>query len=145
MNRSRPPSRTGRTPAGREGFTLIEVVAATVILSLGVLAVAQTSAGLSTQVDRSGSGSDVARLADQRLDSLQIEEWDSLSTGVTTDTVEVAGVRYELTTEVSDGGRRLRYLEVTGDPLDGPGVSAIFTSYRVEPYRKESGGGWGTW
>jgi len=69
------------------GFTLIEVMAALVISSLGVLMVLNLTGAVSTQMNRAGLWSQVAVTLRNRLDSLQLVPYDSLTTETVSDTL----------------------------------------------------------
>ena len=62
--------RAGRESLERRGFTLIEVVAALVIFSLGVLVLLNLTGVLSLQLNRAGKSTSVAIAVQNRLDSL---------------------------------------------------------------------------
>ena len=53
------------------GFTLIEVIGALVIFSVGVLMVIQVSGALGTQMRYAGARSELSTMAGERLDSLE--------------------------------------------------------------------------
>jgi prepilin-type N-terminal cleavage/methylation domain-containing protein len=67
--------------SARAGFTLIEVIGALVIFSVGVLMVIQVSGALGTQMRYAGIRSELAVHANQRLDSLHAEAFASVATG----------------------------------------------------------------
>ncbi len=78
----------------REGFTLIEVVAALVIFSVGVLMVIRLSTASTTQMRYAGVSSALALRAAERLDSLEAEPFASLTPGTEADTFLVSGLSY---------------------------------------------------
>ena len=78
-----------------DGFTLIEVVGALVIFSVGVLMVMRAGSTLTTQMRYSGARSELVVLANAQLDSIEATPFDSLTSGSATDTLTVQGWTYE--------------------------------------------------
>ncbi len=110
------------------GFTLIEVIGALVIFSVGVLMVLQLSGALGTQMSYAGGTSQLAVLANERLDSLEAEPFASLTPGVETDTVTVDGVSYERVVTIASLTPLLARIDVSLTPIaDGPTYAV--TSY----------------
>lgn len=108
----------GRGRIGRDGFTLIEVVAAFVIFAAGVLAALQLSAALASQVGRATIRSEVVTLAHERMEEVKATDYDDLSTGTEVEDLTVAGVDYVRTTVISSYADRTFALEVTVAPSD---------------------------
>jgi len=113
----------------RQGFTLIEVVGALVIFSVGVIMVMQVSGALTTQMRYSGTRSEIVVLANEQLDSIESAPLDSLTAGTTTDTLTVQGWSYERLVTVTALTPVLSRVEVTITPVDGGGPSYAVTSY----------------
>lgn len=119
----------GRGP-NREGFTLIEVMGALVIFSLGVLMVIQLSGALSRQMEYAAKSSELVARAQERVDSLEAVPFASLAVGTTQQTVTVRGTSYRLTATVSAVTGVLKKIDVTLAPVTaGTGPSQGVTSY----------------
>ena len=111
------------------GFTLIEVIGALVIFSVGVLMVMQVSGALGIQMRYAGARSEIVVLANERLDSLEAAPLASLSTGTTQDTLTVQGLPYERTITITSITAVLAKIEVSLVSIDGDGPSHSVTSY----------------
>jgi prepilin-type N-terminal cleavage/methylation domain-containing protein len=122
-------TRSWRPPAAARGFTLIEVVAALVIFSVGVLMVIRLSSALGTQMTNAGARSMLVVLANEGLDSLQATPFDSLDAGTTLDTVLVQGRTYARLLTVTAVTPMLSRIDVALTPLDGAGPTHSMTSY----------------
>lgn len=123
---------SGSRSAG--GFTLIEVIGALVIFSVGVLMVIQVSGALGTQMRYAGVRSELGALAGERLDSLEALPLASLATGTTVDTVSVTGFDYVRTVVVTSMTPVLSRIDVSLVSVDGGGPSHSVTSYATEPW-----------
>lgn len=116
-------------PAPR-GFTLIEVIAALVIFSMGVLMVLDLTGALSTQMRYAAATSELVVRAQERLDSLESLSFDALTIGSSEDELTIQGVGYRRSVTVSAVTGLLRQIDVTLAPVTadaGPSYSA--TSY----------------
>lgn len=111
------------------GFTLIEVIGALVIFSVGVLMVVQVSGALGTQMRYAGARSELSVLAGQTLDSLEATPFASVTPGTTVDTVVVEGITYECTVTIATMTPVLRRIDVSMVAVDGHGPSHSVTSY----------------
>ena len=116
----------------RAGFTLIEVVGALVIFSVGVLMVMQVSGALGTQMRYAGARSQIAVLANESLDSLEATPLDSIVAGTTNDTIAVQGMTYLRTITVTSLTPVLSRIDVALSPVAGFGPSHDVTSYTSE-------------
>jgi len=117
------------------GFTLIEVIGALVIFSVGVLMVIQLSGALSEQMTRAAISSEIVALAHERLDSLEALDFDSLTVGTVADTVVVQGRSYSRSVSVTKMTGLLIEIDVTlapADSLSGPDYTA--TSYAASTW-----------
>ena len=83
------------------GFTLIEVIAALVIFSVGVLMVLQLTTALSRQMEYAATASELVVRSEERLDSLEALPFTSLVPGTTVDTITIHGVPYLRTAAVT--------------------------------------------
>jgi prepilin-type N-terminal cleavage/methylation domain-containing protein len=116
----------------RGGFTLIEVIGALVIFSLGVIMVLQLSTALSTRMEYASRSGEIVTRAQERLDSLETLPFDSLTPGSDVDTLTVQGIGYLLTASVTAVTGVLYQIDVTMAPsVSGAGPSFTATSYAV--------------
>jgi Tfp pilus assembly protein PilV len=120
-------------PPGRTlGFTLIEVIGALVIFSLGVLMVIQLTSALGRQMQYSAKASELVVRTEERLDSLESLDFDSISSGTTVDTLTVDGTAYGRTVAISLVTGILYQIDVSLAPLrSGAGPSYSATTYRA--------------
>jgi Tfp pilus assembly protein PilV len=88
-------------PSG--GFTLIEVVGALLIFTMGVLMVLNLSSALTIQLDYSGTASEIVVVAHEQIDSLAAMPFDSLvaKTEALDFTVGAEEIEYTKTVTVS--------------------------------------------
>ena len=107
----------------REGFTLIEVIGALVIFSMGVLAVVRLAGTLSVQMERASLRSELAFVGQERLDSLELVDYAALTLGTTTSSSSIRGETYDWSVTVSDSTALILHVEVTGIPQSGSGPS----------------------
>jgi Tfp pilus assembly protein PilV len=105
------------------GFTLIEVIGALVVFSMGVLLVLNLSTTLSTQLQQSVLRSSVVVEVQEALDSLGGQSYDSLTVGNQQDTLWIRGILYSRTKSVTQSHPVTREVSVTLEPLDGTGPS----------------------
>jgi len=116
--------------AAPRGFTLIEVIAALVIFSAGVLMVLDLTRSLSREMRYAATTSELVVRAQERLDSLESLSFDSLTVGTTGDTLAIEGVVYQRTVTVSSVTGLLYQFDVTMSPVTtGQGPSYAATSY----------------
>ena len=114
----------------RRGFTLIEVIGALVIFSLGVIMVLQLTGALSRQMEYAAKSSELVARAQERLDSLEALPFDSITVGTHQDTLTVRGVGYRRQATVTSVTGLLRQIDVSVTPLTaGQGPSFSATSY----------------
>lgn len=115
--------------ARTDGFTLIEVVGALVIFSVGVLMVMRVGSSLTTQMRYSGARSELVVLANAQVDSIEATPFDSISGGSTTDTLTVQGWSYERQVTVTLLTPVLGRVEVSYTPVGDLGPTHAVTSY----------------
>ena len=112
------------------GFTLIEVIAALVIFSVGVLMVLDLTRSLSREMRYAATTSELVVRAQERLDSLESLSFESLTVGTAGDTLTIEGVAYQRTVTISSVTGLLYQLDVTVSPVTaGEGPSYAATSY----------------
>lgn len=85
----------------RRGFTLIEVMGALVIFSVGVLMAVGLSDAMGERLSRAAIRSELIARARTRMDSLQVAGFDGLVTGSSEDAITVRGRAYRETIRVS--------------------------------------------
>jgi len=117
----------------REGFTLIEVVGALIIFSVGVLMVIRLTGTLSVQMERAALRSEVSVAGQVKLDSLDVLPFDSLTPGSTADTLAFRGRTYVCTITVQDVTAVLRQVDVALIAADslGPGFAGTVYAARA--------------
>ena len=111
---------------GRRGFTLIEVMGALVVFSLGVLMVMSFTGVLAQQLGTAAARSTLTVTVQNRMDSLQHSPWDSLAPGSSTDVVVIQGRPFLLSETVFQTTALVREVQVSAKPVDGsgPGVTS---------------------
>ena len=106
-----------------DGFTLIEVIGALVIFSMGVLMVIGLGGTLSLQMERAALRSELALVGQERLDSLELVDYTALTVGTTTSSTSIRGETYTWSVTVSDSTAVVRHIAVSGVPSSGSGPS----------------------
>jgi prepilin-type N-terminal cleavage/methylation domain-containing protein len=104
-----------------DGFTLIEVIGALVIFSIGVLAVIGLGGTLTLQMERAALRSELALVGQERLDSLELLDYADLTVGTTTSSTSIRGETYTWSVTVSDSTAILRHVALSGVPSSGSG------------------------
>lgn len=113
----------------RNGFTLIEVLGALVIFSVGILMVMRVGGALTTQMRYAGARSEIVVLANEQLDSIEAMPFDSITPGTALDTVTVQGWSYVRRVVVTSVTPVLARVEVGLSRVDSLGPSHVVTSY----------------
>jgi len=112
------------------GFTLIEVIGALVIFSMGVLMVIQLSGALGVRMRYAGARSELVVFANERLDSLAAEPFTSLTPGTALDTLIAEGTSFLSTVTIATVTPVLKRIDVSLAPMGGAdGPSHTVTSY----------------
>ena len=117
-----------------KGFTLIEVIGALVIFSIGVLAVIGLGGTLTLQMERSALRSELALVGQERLDSLELVDYTNLTVGTTTSSTSIRGETYTWSVTVSDSTALIRHVAVTGIPSSGSGPSFSGSAFVDRPW-----------
>ena len=115
--------RLKRLGLSTDGFTLIEVIGALVIFSMGVLALVLLGGTLSVQMEGAALRSELAVVGQARLDSLELVDYTNLTVGTTASSASIRGETYTWTVTVADSTSLLRHVEVSGVPDSGSGPS----------------------
>ena len=118
----------------RTGFTLIEVMGALVIFSLGVLALLSLTGVLSVQLNQAGKTTQVAAEVQNRLDSLQQMPYDSLIPGTVEDTTEFQGETFLRRFLITQATPLMREVQVVVEPLDGAGPRFTISAFVSRPW-----------
>ncbi len=117
-----------------DGFTLIEVIGALVIFTMGVLAVVLVTDTLSVQMERAALRSELALVGQERLDSLELVDYVDLTVGTTTSSASIRGETYAWKVIVSDSTALIRHVAVTGIPSSGSGPSFSGSAFVDRPW-----------
>jgi len=113
------------------GFTLIEVVGALVIFSMGVLMVVQVSGALGFRMRYAGARSEIVVFANERLDSLAAEAFSALAAGTSLDTLDAEGMTFRSSVTITTVTPVLKRIDIAIDPLNGgEGPSHSVTAYK---------------
>ena len=124
----------GRTRKGKRGFTLIEVIAALVIFSAGVLMVLGLTDVLTKQLTTAGLRSKVSVAVQERLDSLQLVPYDSLTVGTLSDTIMLQGRTFNRTERILQTTPLVREVEVTVGAADGSGPTITSSTFVIRAW-----------
>jgi prepilin-type N-terminal cleavage/methylation domain-containing protein len=106
-------------PAARAGFTLIEVIGAILIFSVGVIMVVQVTGALSRRTEYAAVNSVLNVMGMQRIDSLSVLAYASVPVATTTDTVTVRGIPYRRQLVVTQMSPLVKKLDFTLSPMAG--------------------------
>jgi len=118
----------------RRGFTLIEVVGALVIFSVGVLVLLSLTGVLSLQLNRAGKSTSLAVAVQNRLDSLQQVPYDSLVLGSSADTIDLLGEPFLRRQLIVQAAPLVREIQVTVEPVDGRGPELTASAFVSRPW-----------
>jgi len=117
------------------GFTLIEVIAALVVFSGGVLLALSLSRALTSQMSHATLRSEVTALGRQTLDSMSILPYGAVVPGsAVVDAPTLSGRTFTRTISIGQEGVRTRRVEVTIDPPLAGGPSFTGTGFVVETW-----------
>ncbi len=96
------PKALSRPAAPRGGFTIVELIIALVILSVGILAVAALMANSIWQVRRADDLTNSTLAAQQVLDGIAMLDFDSVAEGSFADTISFGPANYIVQWTVED-------------------------------------------
>jgi prepilin-type N-terminal cleavage/methylation domain-containing protein len=120
--------------AGRDGFTLIEVTAALLVFSAGVLMMLGATRSLGQSLERSAINTLITADGQERMDSLVTASFTGLS-GSYADTLTYRGVQYRLTHAITVYSPLVKRIHVRIEPLSGgPGPSFDAVSYKADTW-----------
>jgi prepilin-type N-terminal cleavage/methylation domain-containing protein len=115
--------------ARQGGFTLIEVLVAMVVLSVGVLSLARMTGGLAVEMRRAGAQTMVIAETQTELELTEVQDFVSVAVGTAVDTVWVQGRAYVRTVTVTAAGARVKRVDVVVAPAGSSGPTHSLTSY----------------
>ena len=104
------------------------------IFALGVLMVIGQTSTLSERMERASLRSELAVVGTERLDSLELVDYASLTVGTTTWSTSIRGQTYTWLVTVSDSTAVLRHVGVSGTPSSGSGPSFSGATFVARPW-----------
>jgi prepilin-type N-terminal cleavage/methylation domain-containing protein len=111
------------------GFTLIEIMGALLILSVGMVSATRLATASMERLQYVDAKADAVRIAGERMDSLQAVDYLSLSPGTWTDTITRGTTRWAMSHAVTQWSFRVRRLEVTSRLVGDTVVSGPLVAY----------------
>jgi prepilin-type N-terminal cleavage/methylation domain-containing protein len=93
-----------RLPLQSDGFTLLEILVAIVILSISLLALAGLMSTTSRNTSLGGHITEAATFAQDRLEQLRVTPWASIATGTDATPPGATGIIYTRTWNVVQNG-----------------------------------------
>jgi prepilin-type N-terminal cleavage/methylation domain-containing protein len=116
--------------SAKGGFTLIEIMGALVIFSVGVLAAMRLSGGLGDRLEYAALRTQVVQAAHERADSLRALGYDGLAPGTTASiTPTLMNRAYRIDLAIDQYSPLVRRVEVTAEPNAGRGPIHRVTHY----------------
>ena len=115
----------------RGGFTLIEVIGALLVFSVGVIMLLGITSSLAARLEWSALDSLVAAEGQERLDSLDAVAYGSLTVGSDVDTLTLRGIAYRRTQTVTQFTALVRRADLVIEPIGGEGPTfeaSVFSS-----------------
>ena len=119
----RPPRRE------RSGFTLIEVMGALVIFTVGVLGALQLSNGLGERLDRAALRTRVVETAHEQIDSLRAIGYATLTAGSSSSTVTLSTRSYRIDRTIAQYSPLVKRIAVAVEPVSGSGPAHSTASF----------------
>lgn len=102
---------------GQDGFGLVEVLVAVVILAFGMLAVAGVSMMVAGQTRGAAFDTDQSMAAQQIMDAMA-QDFDAVATGTSDTTVTVAGRSYTVGRTVTQPSGHLKTVQLVVSGVD---------------------------
>jgi len=132
--------RPRRWRGDERGFSLVETIIALVILTIGILAVATLSSATIWQVRRGQDLTNSSLAAQEIMEQLKAQPYDSVEVGTFADTVTMGGIDYtvgwvvtDLTDSLASGGNQLKEITVySGGGLTQSSAETFITSIYKE-------------
>jgi Tfp pilus assembly protein PilV len=125
---------TDRERSGRAGFTQIEVTAALLVFSAGVIMMLGVTRGLSRSLEHAAISSLITAEGQERLDSLTAVSYAGLALGTDTDTMRFRGVVYRRWLSVTQYSPLVKKVDLALEPVSGTGPAYDASTYRSEPW-----------
>ncbi|MDT8368859.1 MAG: prepilin-type N-terminal cleavage/methylation domain-containing protein [Longimicrobiales bacterium] len=113
----------------KSGFTLIEVIGALVIFTVGVLGAINLSGGLGRRIDGAALRTRVVEVAHEAVDSMRAQGYDALVPGDAGGTLEIAARSYRVDRSIIQYSPLVRRLVVSVTPVSGSGPAHSVTSF----------------
>ena len=121
-------------PAGA-GFTLIEVIGALLVFSVGLIMLLSITRSLSQRLEFAALNSLITAEGQERIDSLGALAYASLGVGTHTDTLSFRGVAYRRQQVISQFTPLVRQAAVTISPIDSVSAPSFdATVYVSDPW-----------
>jgi hypothetical protein len=98
---------------------LIEVIGAVLIFSIGVIMVLNITSALSRRTEWSAIASTLNVMGQQRLDSVFVLTYSTVTAATTTDSVTVRGVRYQRQLAITQSTPLVKKVELTLTAVSG--------------------------
>ncbi|MSR35219.1 MAG: hypothetical protein EXR95_01070 [Gemmatimonadetes bacterium] len=108
-----------RVPARRAGFTLIEVIGALLIFSVGVIMVLSITSALSRRTEYAAVNSVINVMGQQRMDSVSVLTYASVVVATTTDTITIRGLRYRRRLVITQYSPLVKKVDFILNPVAG--------------------------
>lgn len=119
----------------RGGFTLIEVMAAMVVFTGGVLMVLSLAETLGEQMRRSGLVTELSAVVREQVDSLSALGYGGLTVGQTSTMLTLRPNRnWTLTRTVTDYSQLVRQITVTLEPTGFTGPSRSYSTWVADEW-----------
>jgi len=119
----------GAARPGRAGFTLIEVMGALVIFTVGVIGALQLSGGLGERLSRAALRTRVVEVAHAQVDSLRTLGYSALPVSSSTSTVTLANRSFRVERTVVQYSPLVKRIDVIVEPSVGPGPAHTTASF----------------
>jgi prepilin-type N-terminal cleavage/methylation domain-containing protein len=126
----------GKSARSEAGMSLVELLIAMVVMSIGIAAIVAGFSGGIFTAERAANASSAGALADQQMEGLRGLAWSSIATGTTPmdgtysgDSAFPPGVAPGVTAPITTASPCATYCQTTRGP-----VSASGGSYRIDTY-----------
>jgi prepilin-type N-terminal cleavage/methylation domain-containing protein len=126
-----PSARTGRRDGG---FTLIEVMGALLILSVGMVAAVRLTTASTERLEYVDRKAMAVRIAGEKVDSLTVAPYAALPPRIWSDTVSRGGDKWLVRYVITQWSTRVRKLEVNAQLVGDTLASGPIFSYRPDAW-----------